>query len=133
MIKQIKYLPANCLKIINNIYNSIISSRYFPTICKKEKLIFIHKTNKDATNLVNYRPICLIELLRIVFERIIANRLNYYRKFHNLYSEKQFDFRQNRSPQHSITILYDAILESHKQGKVSLIATRNIEKAFDKV
>lgn len=65
MIKQIKYLPANCLKIINNIYNSILSSRYFPTICKKEKLIFIHKTNKDATNPVNYRPICLIELLRI--------------------------------------------------------------------
>lgn len=128
MIKQIKYPLANCLKLINNIHNSILSSRYFPTIFNKGKLIFIHKTNP-----VNYRPICLIEHLRIFFERIIANRLNYYLEFHNSYSEKQFGFRQNRSPQHSITILYDAILESHKQGKVSLIATRDIEKAFDKV
>lgn len=128
---QLKNLPSNCLRTIENIYNSIISSKYIPLILENMKMIFLNKPFKDNTNPLNYRPICLIETLYKGLEKILANRLSYFLEHNNLLTEKQFGFRPNRSTQHAINLLQDTVLNNSSQGYISLIATRDIQKAFD--
>ena len=130
---QLKLLPKNCIQILIHIYNSILCTFCFPSPTDIMTLIFIPKPNKDLTNPENFRPICLIETVIKVFERVIANRLQYYLEYHNLLSERQFGFRPQRCTQHSISLIH-MVLQSHcKAGKASLIATRDVKRAFDTV
>ena len=130
---QIKLLPNNLLDALTDIYDSIIATKYFPKIILNIKMIFLNKSNSDPTDALNYRPISLLELLCKVFENIINNRLQYYCDYHNLITENQFGFRQGRSTQHVITLLTETIQENTKQKHASLIASRDIQKAFDTV
>ena len=131
--KNLDLLPSNCVIILSNIYNSILSTRYFPLSVEHIKMIFLNKPNKDSKNPLNYRPICLIELIIKIFEKIIAQRLIYYLEFNNLLSEKQFGFRPKRNTQHSINLVQSTIILNSEQRKTSLVATRDVEKAFDTV
>lgn len=128
---QLKNLPSNCIRIVENIYNSIISAKHIPSILENIKMIFLQKPFKHNSDPLNYRPICLIETLYKGLEKILAKRLSYFLEHHNLLTEKQFGFRPNRSTQHAINLLQDVILNNSSQGYISLIATRDIQKAFD--
>lgn len=132
-VLPLKNLPKNCIVSINNIYNSIIASKYIPILLEKVKLIFLNKPNKDNKIPTNYRPICLIETLYKALEKIIANRLLYYTEHHHLLTEKQFGFRPLRSTQHAISLIQDAVLSNSAQRHITLIATRDVQKAFDTV
>ena len=131
--QQIKALPKNCRTILREIYNSMLATSSFPDILLLIKMIFIHKPGKDPSNPLNYRPICLLEVLLKIFERIIAQRILYYLEHHNLVSERQFGFRKGRCTQHPISFADEIITENKKQKRATLITTRDTEKAFDTV
>lgn len=132
-VHQLKNLPANCYHIIENIYNAILASHHIPSVLENIKMIFLNKPNKDATSPLNYRPICLLETLIKTLEKIMANRLQYYLEHNNLLSEKQFGFRPCRNTQHAINLIQDTVLVNNSHKHTTLIATRDVEKAFDKV
>ena len=132
-IIQIKNLPINCRKIILNIHNGILTSKYYPYVLTLIKMIFIGKPNKKPSNPLNYRPICLMESILKLFEKIITQRLQYYLEYHNIISEKQFGFRQNRNTNQATTLIQTAIEGHLKTKKSILICTRDVEKAFDTV
>ena len=132
-ITQIKNLPPNCKQIIINIYNGIMVTKHFPEIIEKIKMSFIPKLNKDHSNPINYRPIALLELIYKLFEKVIAQRLQYYLEYNNILSEKQFGFRKNRSTQHAIQLVEMTVNSNKINNMNTLIATRDVEKAFDKV
>ena len=130
---QLKNLPSNCIKTLVQIFNSILCTFYYPSITEIISMIFIPKPSKSLSNPLHYRPICLLETIIKLYERVLAHRLQFYLEYNNLISERQFGFRAGRSTQHSITILTMA-LQSHKDsGKTALIATRDICKAYDRV
>ena len=132
-IKQIKNLPSNCIKIILNIHNGILCSQYYPIILRNIKMIFLNKPNKSPVDPLNYRPICLLESILKLFEKIITQRLIYFLEYHNILSEKQFGFRPHRGTNHVITLI-DMAIDSHIKNKKSvLVCTRDVEKAFDTV
>ena len=130
---QLKYLPSNCNKLISEIYNAIIASKHIPEIFEYIKMIFISKGNKNKNSPFNFRPICLIDTIYKGLDKIMADRLNYYLEHNNLISERQFGFRQYHSTQQSISIIQDLITNNSEQGFISIISTRDVEKAFDKV
>ena len=136
-LKQIKYLPLNCKEIMVNIYNGIISTKYYPLFTRKINMIFIHKPEKDLHDPKSYRPICLLELFIKLFEKIIAQRLLYFLEYNNILTEQQFGFRANRSCNQVITLIKMAIESQNSanrgQKKSILICTRDVEKAFDKI
>ena len=96
-------------------------------------MVFINKPNKPQDNPKNYRPICLLEVILKLFEKIITQRLIYFLEYHHILSEKQFGFRPYRSTNHVIALLHQAIESLAKTGKSILICTRDVEKAFDTV
>ena len=132
-IPQFKHLPNNCKQILLNIFNGISVTQYFPPCLENIKMIFIKKPSKDPTNPKNYRPICLLEITLKLYEKIFAGRLQYFMEHNNLYSERQFGFRQNRNTQHAITLALTAIESYKKTNKTVLIASRDVQKAFDTV
>lgn len=129
----IQHLPFNYFKIIINIYNAIISSKYWPLIFKTSNMIFAPKPGKDHSNPLNYRPISLLETLAKLLGKILTNRLLYYLEFNNIIPEKQFGFRPSRSTLHSIYAIKETLSELRKQGKTILTVTKDITKAFDTV
>ena len=126
-------LPSNCINIIEHLYNSILASRYLPTTLHHIKMIFLSKPSKSKSEPLNYRPICLIEILFKIFEKIMAQRFQYYLEYNHLITERQFGFRPNRGTQHSVALIKTAIVENSRQKYTTLIATRDVEKAFDTV
>ena len=126
-------LPHNCILILEQIYNSILSTQYFPLTLHHIKMIFLEKPGKSKLDPRNYRPICLIEIILKIFEKIIAQRFNYYLEHNNLLTERQFGFRTDRGTQHSITLIKTAVQENTKQGYTTIVATRDVENAFDTV
>ena len=127
------FLPSNCINILENLYNSMLASRYLPLTLHHIKMVFLNKPLKPKTDPLNYRPICLIEIIFKIFEKIIAQRFLYFLEHNNLITERQFGFRPNRGTQHSIALIKTAIAENTKQKYTSLVATRDVEKAFDTV
>lgn len=98
-------------------------------------MTFIPKPNKDKSNPLNYRPICLLEIILKLFEKIIAQRILYFLEFNNLLTtEKQLNgFRAQRSTttQHPIALAQMVIDSNSKTGKTTLITTRDVEKALN--
>ena len=116
---------------LKDIYDSMVASKYFPSILLKIRMVFHKKPNSDASDPLNYRPISLIETLCKVFERIINNRLIMFCEHQNLFNEYQFGFRHSRSTQQVITIITSSIEENTRQNKTSIIATRDIKNITD--
>ena len=132
-ISQIKNIPNNCKLILLNIFNGITASKFFPSKFEFIKMSLIPKNERKTSDPRNYRPISLLEIILKLFEKIIAQRLQYFLEYNNLLSEKQFGFRRGRSTQHAITLI-DMTVRAHiKTRKTTLIATRDVEKAYDRV
>ena len=130
---QLKILPPNCIVTLIQIFNGILCTNYFPTPTEIMSLIFIPKPNKNSSDPLNFRPITLTETILKILDKVLAQRLQYYLEFHNLFTEKQFGFRSERCTQHPISLVF-LTLQSHSQAKKpTLIATRDLNKAFDRV
>ena len=130
---QIKILPSNFLHAFHQTYNSILSTNHYPLLFGKCFMIFLNRPNKNNTDPLNYRPICLLDVIGKIFEKIIAGRLSYFLEFHNLLNEKQFGFRPYRGTHMPISLLNMIVEENKKQRRCTLIATRDVHKAFDTV
>ncbi|XP_069176996.1 uncharacterized protein [Procambarus clarkii] len=107
-VNQLKCLPLNYLQSLINVFNAILVSGHYPQVFKTAKMIFIPKPCNSKHVPGNYRPISLLESTGKCFEKILSNRINYYMEYHHLYTEKQFGFRNHRSTQHAINIIYEA-------------------------
>ena len=129
----IKLLPVNYIKEIKFILDCLISTKYYPLIFKISKTVFILKPGKNKHDPLSYRPISLLEILAKLYEKIISNRLLYYFEHNNLLSPRQFGFRPCRSTEQSINLITETLLENKRQKKLTLIVTRDVEKAFDRM
>lgn len=126
-------LPSNSFQTLLNIYNASLSAGYFPDVFKIAKLIFIPKAEKDPKQIINYRPISLLEVTGKLFEKIINNRIRKLYEANNVYNPRQHGFRDERGTQTAIAMTTEIIaIEISKGNQVNLIQ-RDISKAFDKI
>ena len=71
----LKLLPGNCLKILRTIYNSILASKYMGKENGVIKMVFIPKPGKDPSEALNYRPLCLLEAIFKILDKVVAQRM----------------------------------------------------------
>ena len=126
-------IPQNYKHAIIQTYNAVIASKYWPSSSKIANTIFIKKPNKDPTDPLSYRPISLLNILAKILEKILGDRIMYYLEHHNFFKEEQFGFRKNRSTNQALCIILETIKHNNHQNRVSLLVTRDIQKAFDKL
>ena len=78
-------------------YTSIAYLQEIPKDWKHSILIPIHKTGKNPSDPLSYRPISLTSNLNKIMKKMVNNRLQWYLEKHNLYNPNQSGFRKNRN------------------------------------
>jgi hypothetical protein len=87
--------------------------------------------NKDAINIKQYRPICLLNVSFKIFTKVAVRRLTQVAE--KLISQSQTAFIPGRNIMEGAVILHETIHELHRKKMNRVILKLDFEKAYDKV
>jgi Reverse transcriptase (RNA-dependent DNA polymerase) len=112
------------------IFNKSLSEGVYPSQWKISFIIPIHK-NGNKSEISNYRPISILNVMNKIFERIMHNKI--FQKVHNIINVKQHGFFPKRSTLTNLLDFTSFLLQATSKGsQVDCIYT-DFSKAFDKV
>lgn len=123
----IKVFPG----LLLNLFNRLCYLGYFPRSWKIAKVIFFTKKNKVATSPGSYRPVCLLNTISKLFEKILYHRIIYYLKSKNVFHKKQYGFMEGVS---TTDCLYDIINDVKNRklaNKYTALISLDFKSAFD--
>ena len=118
--------------ILTRLFNDSLSSGIYPTIFKSAKVIPIHKKGSKSDK-SNYRPISILPVMSLVFERHVSNSLRNYLESNHLLYDRQSGFRKYHSCQTALTLLTDDWLTAMNNNEIVGTAFLDFSKAFDLV
>ena len=103
-----------------------------PSKLKMSKIIPIYKAD-DETDPNNYRPISLLSIFNIIFEKMIYKRIANFIEKNNLLYNGQYGFRSAHSTQHAILVIINQIHNNMDISMFSCAVFIDLKKAFDTV
>lgn len=119
-------------------FQKCLKERVFPDRWKIQRLVLIPKGNKSPEEPSSYRPICLLDTMGKILERIIYNRLLPIVEEKGALSEQQFGFRRSRSTTDAVKTVVDIALnaisgERWKGGakEYCAVVTLDVKNAFN--
>ena len=83
-------------ELLVRIYNNVLRNAAFPQAWKTARLVLIEKPGRTDES-ISYRPICLLDSLSKVLEKILRDRLLKEIDERGGLSEHQFGFRKHMS------------------------------------
>lgn len=111
-----------------DVYNTCLLGGVFPRVWKSARLVLIRKGNKPLDDPTSYRPLCLLDCLGKLFEKILDNRLRQYLDDNDGLHDRQFGFRKGRSTTDALEALKTTVKSSNL--KVGVL-TLDIKNAFN--
>lgn len=129
----LKNLPNPAIAYINNIYNSILRTGYFPIIWKNSEIIPVPKPNKNHNNTESYRPISLLPSLSKILEKIILKRINNHLNITQSIPKHQFGFINKLSTSHQLLRISEHIHTAFQNKQHTVATFLDISQAFDRV
>jgi len=134
-----KKIPIPMIKDLTKCLNACLRDGVFPTSWKEARLVLISKAGSlmqtEANGLPKARPICLLNEVGKVLERIIADRINTYMRDHpdsNL-SPEQFGFRRCLSTCDAILEVRRIINGATSAGNYAIALGLDIKNAFNSI
>lgn len=128
LITAIRTVPSVFLNIINHCYESHI----YPTVWKRARLVLLRKPNKDGDEANCFRPICLLNELSKLFERLIKIRMqDHMRDMNNGLSDNRFGFRQGRSCLNAMSRVRSIIQQEGPNNYKTCAVGLDIANAFN--
>lgn len=107
----------------------------FPDRWKVQKLVLLPKPGKPPGHPGSYRPICLLDTVGKLLERIILNRLTIYTESENGLSKMQFGFRKRKSTVDAIRTVVGEAEKASKQkrrgDRYCAVVTIDVKNAFN--
>ena len=103
-----------------------------PSKLKMSKNIPIYKAD-DETDPNNYRPISLLSIFNIIFEKMIYKRIANFIEKNNLLYNGQYGFRSAHSTQHAILDIINQIQNNMEKSMFSCAVFIDLKKAFNTV
>uniref|UniRef100_A0ABD2WM31 Reverse transcriptase domain-containing protein n=1 Tax=Trichogramma kaykai TaxID=54128 RepID=A0ABD2WM31_9HYME len=83
--------------IFLRVYTACIRSGVFPRCWKRQRLVLLPKPGKPPDEPTSFRPICMLDAMGKMLERIICDRLQAFTQSPAGLSDRQFGFRRGRS------------------------------------
>ena len=118
---------------LSRIFNNSLSSGIFPDVWKLATISPIHKSGKDQTQPVSYRPITLLSSVSKVLERVVHEQLLQYCLNNKVIPDEQFGFISGRSAEWQLlTTLENWQVALDKHNHVHAVFL-DAAKAFDRV
>lgn len=126
--EAVKTIVALNPEVIESVYNTCLTEGVFPKRWKRARLVLIRKGDKPLDNPSSYRPLCLLDCLGKLLEKVIDNRLRCYLDESDGLNEQQYGFRKGRSTVDALNCLKTTVSTSKK--KVGVLAM-DIKNAFN--
>ncbi|KAL4097640.1 hypothetical protein QTP88_022383 [Uroleucon formosanum] len=108
----VKHVILKRSELILGTLNKCLTQGIFPTPWKEATLVLLPKGNKPLDQPSSYRPICLLNTIGKVFERIIKKRLEAHLEVTRGISNHQFGFMKGRSTIDAIKMATNVIQEA---------------------
>src|SRR5437867_2889546 len=119
---------------ITTLINLSISESIFPDEFKSAIVTPLHKKHSlPIEDLSSYRPISNLNFISKIFERIIHNRLNRHLTSFPSLSPLQFAYRKFHSAETALLRIYNDLLVSISQRKLSALVLLDLSAAFDTI
>jgi hypothetical protein len=118
--------------ILTQLFNLSLSSGVFPDVFKIAKVIPIHKSGPKSVK-GNYRPISVLPVMSLIFERHVSTCLRNYLESNNLLYQRQSGFREHHSCQSALTLLLDDWIAAIDNNEIVGSVFIDLSKAFDLV
>lgn len=119
-----------------DVYNTCLKEGTFPNKWKRQRLVLLPKGKMPPENPTSHRPLCMLDTIGKVLERIVHQRLEAVVESH--LADNQFGFRKGRSTLDAIDLVVktakQAICGSRwKRGakRYCLIVTLDVKNAFN--
>ena len=115
------------------IFTGCLKEGSFPAEWKIQKLVLIPKTGKPIGEPASYRPICLLNTIGKVLERVIYNRLYPLIDSDGYLSNRQFGFRKARSAVDATKLVFELARKAYDEGKYCALVTLDMKNALNSV
>ncbi|GBL72616.1 Putative protein in type-1 retrotransposable element R1DM [Araneus ventricosus] len=115
------------------LYNACLAQGYFPSRWKRADLIMFNKSNKKDTDPEAFRPICLLDALGKILDRLVTQRLFHFLLKNDKISSRQYGFTPGRNAPEAILKLKDWVFTARTQKEHSVIISLDVKSAFSRV
>lgn len=118
-----------------NLFTLCLKSGIFPGSWKSALLVLIPKGTELKTENIKARPICLLNEIGKIFERVIANRINRWMEEDEsrALSPNQFGFRRSRSTVDAIIKVREITQSILENGGYAIAVGIDIANAFNSI
>ncbi|XP_046666641.1 uncharacterized protein LOC124358384 [Homalodisca vitripennis] len=124
--------------IFERVFTRCLQEGVFPTHWKRQRLVLTLKPGKPAEEPSSYRPLCMLDTMGKILERIIADRLETWTEDPAGLTKAQFGFRKGRSTVDAIQMVINMAREAisgkrwkHGSKKYCAIVTLDVRNAFN--
>ena len=93
----------------------------------------LKKTNTDADELMNYRPVSNLHFISKVLEKLVVKRLEQHIINHSLYDPLQSAYRVAHSTETAIIKIHNDIVNGIDKDQCTILASLDLSAAFDTV
>lgn len=128
-------VPRVIMDQVAGLFTLCLREGIFPRAWKRALLVLIPKGPFGLSDDIKARPICLLDELGKMFERIIADRLNQWLDGNpqSQLSDYQFGFRKNRSTVDALIYVRDFVKGVVDEGGVAIAVSLDIANAFNSI
>ena len=128
--KFLKIIIEHIADILCTLYNDCMAIGQYPDVFQVGKVVPIYKQGSKV-NIGNYRPISLLPTLNKIFEKILHKRIYDFLSKFNIFSDRQFGFREGYNTELASFELIGDILPSFDDKMYTMGLFIDFEKAFD--
>ena len=125
--RLVKRVINSYIKPLTLLINKSFHDGIFPDELKLAKVIPIYKSG-STMELINYRPISVLNIFSKIFERLMYNKLIQFLDQYNVLYQNQFGFRQGHSTHHALITLVDNITKSLDDGDIVIGVFLDLKK-----
>ena len=131
----IKTAALNVPEIFKDTFNACLSEGIFPAHWKVQRLVLFPKGNKPLEEPSSYRPLCMLDIVWKLFERVMSARLEAVIQQAGGLSDNQFGFRKGRSTIDAInrvvSLVKHAVSSSPCTKHMCVIIGLDVRNAFN--
>ena len=116
--------------VLTYLFNLSLNQGVFPTVHKLGKIIPLYKS-KEMDEIKNYRPICLLNSISKILEKVVSTRLMKHLEENNILSNNQFAYRKGKSTELAITEYVKNVMDNLANNNITISVFLDLTRAFD--
>lgn len=124
----LKHTSFNLATPLTDIFNQSIATGIFPSHFKRAHVMPIFKRG-DKTDVTNYRPICILNSISKIFERLVHDGILAF--LNDVIDTCQHGFMKNRSTATNTSICVNNIARNLERGTETHAIYTDFSKAFE--